>query len=82
MTGESWVAEGSVELVAVEKLPAAAVRGNAPGGHPFAEGASWDARIGDGLFHGHPGGGCLGRDLLREVTGDASRYLIDQPVEV
>lgn len=71
----------TVELVAMEELPAAAVRREAPGGHELAEGAGGDGRVGDGLVHGYPGGGCLRRDPVGQARGDASRYLIGQHVE-
>ena len=74
--------EGAVELITVEELPAAAVRGEAPGGHQLAEGARGDARVGDGFLHRHPGGGRLGRDPVGQSRGDASRYHVGQQVEV
>jgi len=80
--GLSAVSERLVEVVSVKELPAAAVRRYASGGHEHAEGARGDARVGDGRFHGHPGGGCLGHDLVGEARGDASRYLVGQLVEV
>jgi hypothetical protein len=49
------VSERCVKLVAVEQLPAAAVRGETAGGHQLPEGARGDARVGDGFFHRHPG---------------------------
>ena len=76
------MAERAVELVPVEELPAAAVRGETPGGHQLAEGATGDARVGDGFLHRHPGGGRLGRDPVGQSGGDASRYLVGQQVEV
>ena len=74
--------ERCVELVAVEQLPAPAVRGETPGGHQFADGARGDARVGDGFLHRHPWGGCLGCDPVRQPRGDASRDLVGQQVEV
>ena len=76
------MAERAVELVPVEELPAAAVRGKTPGGHQLAEGATGDARVCDGFLHRHPGGGRLGRDPVGQSGGDASRYLVGQQVEV
>jgi hypothetical protein len=46
------------------------------------KGARWDARVGDGFFRRHPGGGCLGRDPIGQPRGDASRDLVGQLVEV
>lgn len=69
-------------LVAMKQLPAAAVRGDSPSGHQLAEGARGNARVGDGLVHGHPGGGCLRPDPVGQPRGDASRYLIGEHGEV